>query len=63
MSGRSCFTSLARLPDRSTRVGQPRRRRATALSALRPIPFPRDCSLLGMEKPTISQARDRAEVL
>ncbi len=45
MSGRPCFASLARLPDRSTRVGQPRRRRATALSALRPIPFPRDCAL------------------
>jgi hypothetical protein len=32
VSGRPCFASLARLPDPSTRVGQPRRRRATALS-------------------------------
>src|SRR6267378_1747353 len=50
-----------RSPDSQTappRVGQLRRRRATALLAPRPIP-----SGIGMTKPTIQQARDRAEVL
>ena len=58
MSGHPCFASLARLPDRSTPCRPARRRRATALLASRPIP-----SGIGMTKPTIQQARDRAEVL
>src|ERR1700730_4405896 len=50
-----------RSPDSQTappRVGRLRRRRATALLAPRPIP-----SGIGMTKPTIQQARDRAEVV
>src|SRR6202022_2424067 len=50
-----------RSPDSQTappRVGRLRRRRATALLAPRPIP-----SGTGRTKPTIQQARDRAEVL
>jgi hypothetical protein len=50
-----------RSPDSQTappRVGRLRRRRATALLAPRPSP-----SGIGMTKPTIQQARDRAEVV
>jgi hypothetical protein len=65
MSGHPCFASLARLPDRSTK-----RRPASAGASHRAVgpasnPFPSGLlpSGIGMAKPTIQQARDRAEVL
>ena len=65
MSGHPCFASLARLPDRSTPC-----RPASAEASNRAVgpasnPFPSGLlpSGLGMAKPTIPQARDRAEVL
>src|SRR5216683_5444638 len=65
MPGGPCFASLADSQTAPPRVGQLRRRRATALLAPRPIPFPRGLlpSGIGMAKPIIQQARDRAEVL
>src|SRR6266404_9578662 len=64
MSGHPCFASLARLPDRSTC------RPASAEASNRAVgpassPFPSGLlpSGIGMEKPTIQQARDRAEAL
>src|SRR3979411_2407204 len=65
MSGHPCFASLARLPDRSTK-----RRPASAGASNRAVgpasnPFPSGLlpSGIGMTKPTIQQARDRAEVV
>jgi hypothetical protein len=65
MSGHLCFASLARLPDRSTKC-----RPASAGASNRavgPASNPFSSGLLpsgiGMVKPTIQQARDRAEVL
>src|SRR4030081_2967020 len=61
MSGHLCFASLAKLPDRSTK-----RRPASAGASNRAVgpasnPFP--SGLLPSAKPTIQQARDRAEAL
>src|ERR1700737_1577216 len=65
MSGHLCFASLARLPDRSTKC-----RPASAGASNRAVgpasnPFPSGLlpSGIGMAKPTIQQARDRAEWL
>jgi hypothetical protein len=59
MSGHPCFASLARLPDRYSTPCRPASAEASnPLLAPRPIP-----SGIGMTKPTIQQARDRAEVL
>src|SRR6266849_660255 len=65
MSGHFRFASLARLPDRST----PCRPASAGASnrAVGPVsnPFPSGLlpSGIGMAKPIIQQARDRAEVL
>src|SRR6202048_614817 len=65
MSGHLCFASLARLPDRSTKC-----RPAAAGASNRAVgpasnPFPSGLlpSGIGRAKPTIQQARDRAEWL
>ncbi|SIO09700.1 hypothetical protein SAMN05443247_01963 [Bradyrhizobium erythrophlei] len=65
ISGPPCFASLARFPDRSTPC-----RPASAEASNRAVgpasnPFPSGLlpSGLGMAKPTIPQARDRAEVV
>jgi hypothetical protein len=58
MSGHPCFASLARLPDRSTPCRPASAEESNPLLAPRPIP-----SGIGMTKPTIQQARDRAEVV
>ncbi len=58
MSGHPCFASLARLPDRSTPCRPASAEASNPLLAPRPIP-----SGIGMTKPTIQQARDRAEVV
>ena len=65
MSGHLCFASLAKLPDRSTKCGP-----ASAGATNRAVgpasnPFPSGLlpSGIGMAKPTLQQARDRAEWL
>src|SRR6266849_2305304 len=58
MSGHPCFASLARLPDRSTPCRPASAEASNPLLAPRPIP-----SGIGMTKPTMQQARDRAEVV
>jgi hypothetical protein len=58
MSGHPCLASLARLPDRSTPCRPASAEASSPLLAPRPIP-----SGIGMTKPTIQQARDRAEVV
>src|ERR1700737_5493390 len=65
MSGHLCFASLARHPDRSTKC-----RPASAGASHRAVgpasnPFPSGLlpSGIGMAKPTLQQARDRAEWL
>ena len=57
MSGHPCFASLARLPDRSTPCRPASAEASNPLLAPRPIP-----SGIGMTKPTMQQARDRAEL-
>jgi hypothetical protein len=52
------FASLARLPDRSTPCRPASAEASNPLLAPRPIP-----SGIGMTKPTMQQARDRAEVV